>query len=49
MSHVVDKELFARIEKRWNKVVLDKDIDPALREILPHVKAELATLGLPHG
>ena len=37
MSHVVDKELFARIEKRWNKVVLDKDIDPALREILPRI------------
>jgi len=39
MSHVVDKELFARIEKRWNKVVLDRDIDLALREILPRINA----------
>lgn len=39
MSHAVDKELFARIEKRWNKVVRDRDIDLTLREILLRINA----------
>lgn len=39
MSHVVSKELFSYIEKRWGIVNPERDIDLHLREILPCINS----------